>query len=116
MQWLLKKCIWHSKVAECRLEIRDQIRTVFDPGGDPHQSLADAECLTVSLFHRPMRGRVGVGDQALGVAEIIRDIDDLEAVQQFEGCLLAALYETSVPKPLICFAASACCGWEARPG
>src|ERR1700675_756362 len=57
---------------------------MFEADRQPHQSVGDADL-------GAMRRRRRVRDQALGVAEIVADADELERVLKTECRLLAAL-------------------------
>ena len=65
------------------------------------------------------RGRVG--DQRLRVAEVVRDVDDLQSVEQLEARALpdtdsvrASSNVTDGAATDICFFASSCCGCDSR--
>src|SRR5271165_3010052 len=72
-------------------EILDQIVGMLEPRGEAHKALADAE-LGAGFGAEPLvGGGGGMGDQALGVAEIVGDVRKLELVEETEGAGLAAL-------------------------
>ena len=52
-----------------------------------------------------MRRRLGMGDQALGVAKVVGDADDRQRIGEGEGAALppSTSNATSVPPPSICF-------------
>ena len=61
---------------------------MLEPGREPHQAVADAE-LGALLRRQPLvRGRRRMGDQALGVAEIVGDADQLERIEEAERAAL----------------------------
>ena len=62
-----------------RQQILDQVVGMLKPGGKPHQPIADAEFGALLGREPLMRGRRRVRDQALGVAEIVGDADQLAA-------------------------------------
>ena len=72
-------------------QILDQIVWVLEAGREADQSIADAEFGALRGRQPLMRGRSWVRDQALGVAEIVGDADELQGIEEAEGALLAAL-------------------------
>src|ERR687896_535368 len=89
-------CCVATRVADSRLlqrlrKILDQIIRMLEPGGEADKALADAE-LGARLRRQPLmrRGR-RMGDEALGVAEIVGDARDLQRIEDAEGGGLAAL-------------------------
>src|SRR5436190_19452620 len=62
-------------------DIGHQIGLALEPGRQPHQRVADAEHLALlGLQPRMRRGR-RMGDQALRIPEIVRDVDELQRIQ-----------------------------------
>jgi hypothetical protein len=57
---------------------------MFEADGDAHQPVADAELGALRRLEPLVRGRRRMGDQALGVAEIVADADELERVLKTE--------------------------------
>src|SRR6185312_2505739 len=80
-----------SRLLQRRRKILDQIIGMLEPGGEADKAFADAE-LGARLRRQPLmrRGR-GMGDEALGVAEIVGDARDPQRVEAAERGLLAAL-------------------------
>src|SRR6266849_11218872 len=80
-----------SRLRQRLIEILDQIIRMLEPGGETNKALAEAE-LGAGLRRQPLmrRGR-RMGDETLGVAEIVRDPRDLKRVEAAECTCLAAL-------------------------
>src|SRR5207244_10102370 len=80
-----------SRLLQRRRKILDQIIGMLEPGREANEAFADAE-FGARLRRQPLmrRGR-GMGDEALGVAEIVGDARDLQRVEAAERGLLAAL-------------------------
>src|SRR5438046_9404959 len=79
-----------SRLVQRLLQILDQIVTMFEAGRESDKTFADAE-FGSSLRRQPlMRGGGGMGDEALGVAEIVRNPRDLQRVEATERRRLAA--------------------------
>src|SRR5471032_2455811 len=79
------------RLSQRRLEILDQIVAMFEAGREADKPFADAE-FGARLRRQPLvRRRRGMGDEALGVAEIVRYPRDLQPVETAEGAGLAAL-------------------------
>src|SRR6185369_1981494 len=72
-------------VRECGNEVFDDIINVFQSAREPDHSIADTKLPTCSRSEPLMRGCCRVGDQALGVAEIVADLDELERIMEPEG-------------------------------
>ena len=72
-------------------QILDQIVGVLEPDRQAHQPVADAELGALRRRQPLMRGGGRMRDQALGVAEIVGDGDQLEPIEEAEGAFLAAL-------------------------
>src|SRR6202044_41484 len=64
---------------------------MFEPAGDAHQAVADAEFGALRWRQPLMRGRRRMRDQAFGIAEIISDADELQRVLKTERRRLAAV-------------------------
>src|SRR5262249_53787112 len=64
---------------------------VFKPNRDPHQAVADAELGTLRRRKPLMRCCCRMRDQALGVAEIVADANELERVLKAKRAAFAAL-------------------------
>src|SRR2546430_3035007 len=80
-----------SRLLQRRRKILDQIVGMLEPARKANEAFADAE-LSARLRCQPlMRRRRGMGDEALGVAEIVRDARDPQRVEAAERGLLAAL-------------------------
>src|SRR5450432_736800 len=80
-----------SSFLQRRGEILDQVVGMFEAGGETDEALADAE-FGAGLGRQPlMRGGRGMRDEALGVAEIVRDQRQLKGVEAAERRRLAAL-------------------------
>src|SRR5277367_4412301 len=64
---------------------------MLEPDGNAHQSVADAKLGALRRGEPLMRGRRWMGDQALGVAEIVTDAYELQRVLKTERGFLAAV-------------------------
>ena len=72
-------CTSLSARAKRLVEIGHQVAHILKPDREPHAVVEDAK-LGARLRREPlMRGGGGMGDQALGVAEIVADLEDLRA-------------------------------------
>ena len=93
-------------------DVRDQIVGVFEADRHPQRSRPDAEFGARIVGKVLVRGRRRMGDQALGVAEIVGDLHDVQRVLEAEGRLLAPLRsrQISVEPPSICFLTMSACG------
>ena len=91
---------------------------MFEADGNAHQAVADAELGALRRREPLVRGRRRMGDEALGVAEIVADADELERVLKRNAAFLPPVISkaTSVDPPRICFCAILACGWSGRPG
>ena len=101
-----------------RHQILDHIVGMLEPARQPHQAVADAELGARRRRQALMRRGRRMGDQALGVAEIVGDAHELERVLEAERAGLAALdlERHQVEPPRICRCTIAACGWSGRPG
>ena len=72
-------------------EILDQVVDVFEADRKPHHPLADAKMGALLRLQALVGRRRGMGQQALGVAEIVGNADDRERVGHCERAGLAAL-------------------------
>src|SRR3954452_25470767 len=72
-----------------RGQILDQIVRVLEPRREADEALADAQSGAVLRLQTLMRRRGRMRDDALGVAEIVRDLGKLELVERAERRLLA---------------------------
>src|SRR5258707_14329257 len=80
-----------SRLLQRRLQILDQIVLMFKPGRESDKAFADPE-FGARLRRQPlMRGGGGMGDEALGVAEIVGNPRYLQRVEAAERGRLAAL-------------------------
>src|ERR1035437_2135992 len=80
-----------SRLLQRRQQILDQIVAVFEAGREPDKTLADPE-FGARLWRQPlMRGGRRMGDEALGVAEIVGNPPQLQPVESAERRRLAAL-------------------------
>src|SRR6185437_12934180 len=102
-----------SRCLQRLVEIGDEVGGILDPDREPHQPVIDAQRGAVFGLQAMMRRRRRMRDEALGVAEIVGNLDQSERVLEAEGAGLAAGHRDSskVPPPLICRRASSCCGW-----
>src|SRR6478609_11788410 len=80
-----------SRLLQRRGQILDQIVRVLQPRREADEALADAERGAVLRLEALMRRGGRMRDEALGVAEIVRDLRQLEFVEHAERRLLAAL-------------------------
>src|SRR6266699_95892 len=71
-------------------EVFDNIVVMLQSAREPHQPVADAELGARGRCEPLMRGRRRMGDQALGIAEIVADLDEPECVLEAEGAGLLA--------------------------
>ena len=101
-----------SRLLQRRVQILDQIVGMFEPGGEADKTFADAE-FGARLRRQPLmrRGR-RMGDEALGVAEIVGDPRQLQRVEQRNAAALPPLTSKpiSVEPARICFFTRAACG------
>ena len=73
-----------------RHQILDQVIRMFEAAGEAHQSVGNAEFGAGLRFEALVsRGR-GMRDEALGVAEIVADLDQLERILEGKRGRLAA--------------------------
>src|SRR6202790_53579 len=80
-----------SRLRQRGSQILDQIVAVFEAGRESDETLADPE-FGSRLRRQPLVGGGGwMGDEALGVAEIVRNPRDLQRVETTERRRLAAL-------------------------
>src|SRR5580693_5010006 len=71
-------------------QILDQVFDVLEPDRKPEQAWPDSERRALVGLETLMRRRLGVGDQALRVAQIVRNAYDRERVgRRKRGCLVA---------------------------
>src|SRR5579871_6295919 len=80
-----------SRLLQRLVEILDQVVGMLEPGGEADESFADAEFGAGFRLQSLMRGGGGMGDDALGVAEIVGDACELQRVEAAESGCLAAL-------------------------
>src|SRR5665213_4091818 len=80
-----------SRLLQRRVQILDQIVLVFEAGGEPDEALADAEFGAHLRLQPLVGGGCRMGDEALGVAQIVRDPRQLQPVEGAERRRLAAL-------------------------
>src|ERR1700753_3613129 len=74
-----------------RIQILNQVIRMLQPGGEANETFADAE-LGTGLRRQPLMRRGGrMGDEALGVAEIVGNLGEPQAVERTERGGLAAL-------------------------
>src|SRR5213595_565242 len=79
-----------SRLLQRLLQILDQIVVMFEAGRESDKSFADAE-FGSNLRRQPLMRRGGrMGDEALGVAEIVGNPRDLQRVEATERRRLAA--------------------------
>src|ERR1700730_1817537 len=79
-----------SRLRQRGLQILDQIVAVFEAGRESDETLADPE-FGARLRRQPLVGGSGrMGDEALGVAEIVRNPRDLQRVETTERHRLTA--------------------------
>src|SRR5262245_45469706 len=71
-------------------QIAHDVVRVLEPGGEPNQSIADPKFRARFRRQALMRRRRRMRDQALGVAEIVSDADELERVEKPERAGLVA--------------------------
>src|SRR5450755_2321953 len=79
-----------SHLCQRRLHILDQIIGMFEPDREADEAFADAEFGARLRCQSLMRRRGGMGDEALGVAEIVRNPRQLQSVEEAERARLAA--------------------------
>src|SRR6185437_6180027 len=85
-------CVEASHLLQRRREILDQIVRVLQPRREADEAVADAELGARVGLQPLMRGGRRMGDDALGVAEIVGDPCELQRVEAAEGAGLAALH------------------------
>src|SRR5215510_15828932 len=71
-------------------EVFDDVIGMFQPAREPHQTVADAELRAGGGCEALVRRGRRMRDQALGVAEIVADFDELERILKTERAGLAA--------------------------
>ena len=64
---------------------------MFETDGDAHQPVSDAKFGALRRGKPLVRGRRRMGDEALGVAEIVADADELERVLEAKRRLFSPL-------------------------
>src|SRR5437879_8287623 len=80
-----------SRPLQRRMQVLDQIVGMLEAGREANETFADAE-LGARFRREPlMRCGGGMGDKALGVAEIVRDPRNLQPIEKTERAGLAAL-------------------------
>src|SRR3954449_12267896 len=72
------------------VDVGEQVRFGFEPGRQAHEPVADAERLALLGLQPRMRRRRRMRDEALRIAEIVRDIDQPQRVEKTEAGLLVA--------------------------
>src|SRR4051794_35627196 len=79
-----------SYCIQSRQQILDDVVGMLEPDRQAHQAVADAEFGALLGLQSLVRRRGRMGNQALGVAEIVRDPHQPERVLKPESPLLAA--------------------------
>ena len=74
--------------SEGALQIRQQIDGVFKTDGQTHHAICKTHCRKTFRPNSPVRRGRGMGDQRLGITQIIGDVDNPETVQNLERPLL----------------------------
>src|SRR4051795_7493886 len=72
------------RLLQRRGQILDQVVRVLKPRREADEALADAERGAVLRLEALMRRRCRMRDEALGVAEVVRDLGELELVEHAE--------------------------------
>src|ERR1700756_4179577 len=80
-----------SHLLQRLIEILDQIVGMLEPGGEADEAVADAEFGARLRLQPLMGGGRRMGDEALGIAEIVGDARELERIEAAERARLAAL-------------------------
>ena len=101
-----------SRLLQRGVQILDQIVGVFEPGRESDKAFADAKFGARFRLQPLMRRGRGMGDEALGVAEIVGNPRDLQRIEARNAPALPPLTSkpTRVEPPRICFFTSAACG------
>src|SRR5947207_15224488 len=81
-----------SRLRQRVLKVLDQIVDMLQPRGVADKTFADAEFGARIRRQALMRRGRGMGDEALGVAEIVRDPRQFQRVEAAERSRLAALH------------------------
>src|SRR6185503_14194929 len=92
--WRSIRLRWRSPSPQRRqrvFEIVGEVLPVLQPYRQPQQTLRYAELLAGVFAEALMGGGGGVGDQALRIAEIVGDADDLQRVGDLECTGLPAI-------------------------
>src|SRR6185437_6418766 len=79
-----------SRLPQRALQVLDQIVAMLEAGGEADEALADPEFGAAFRRQPLMRRRRRMGDEGLGVAEIVGDPRQLERVEAAERGSLAA--------------------------
>jgi len=69
------------------VQVGEQILGAFQSDRDADHGVAQADSGPSFGAHRTVRGGRRVGDQRLGVAEVVGDVDDTQLVEYLEGAL-----------------------------
>src|SRR5215472_13238799 len=72
------------------VEVLDEVAGVFETDGQTNQSLVDAQRLFILRGKFLMRGGRGMSDEALGVAEIVGNLDDAQRILEAERASFSA--------------------------
>src|SRR5690606_32971680 len=75
---------------ECAVDIPDQVVRVFDPCRKPQCAAENSGGGAAFITQVLVRCRGRMGDQALGIAQIVGNLDDLQSIAEIERRLLAA--------------------------
>ena len=70
------------------LDITEQIRFGFEPGGKAYEAVANPELGSLLGFETRMRRRCRMSDEALRIPKIVRDIDEPQRVEKTEAAFL----------------------------
>ena len=91
-------------ISERGNEVLDEVVRMLKSAREPHQSIADAKLRACGRREALMRGRCRMRNQALGVAEIVADLDELERVLKRKAPAFSPLTSnaTSVEPACIC--------------
>src|SRR6202007_2252955 len=86
-----QKHIFHTlNLTQRPLDVIEQVGLRFEPGREAHQRVANAELGPRLGLKTRMRRRRRMGDEALRVAEVVRNVDEPQRVEKTEAARLVA--------------------------
>ena len=79
-----------GRLAQRTVQIGDDVLDTLQAYRDPHHAVAQTDGGPALRTHRAVGGGGRVGDQRLGIAEVVGDVDQGQLVENLEGPLFAA--------------------------